>query len=359
MLRSTILWGVVLGLFLVNLYLLVVFNRSSEPGSLNEADKQPLWRTLLSLTPPDQPRTSRLDGLPIDVPEDAVVSVMIDNFVSARPLHSGLHQASLIYEALVEGGITRLMAVFPYQEAARVGPIRSARDYFVSWAEEFGGIYLHEGASPIAFAQLEQSQLLSLEEELKGEQRRYSSRDDRYRKPHNLFASILQVREEAKKTSQDLSQLYADRCFSGVPPEGLEPALSIGLNFSGNPSSDSYVQFRYQAQSNVYLRFYGKQSPQAHRDQLSGLLLSPANIVVQIIPSHLIPNDEKERLQLNPIGSGPAYYFRSGTVQTGVWSKMSRDSSTLLFDSAGEKVCLLPGQTWMAILDDEELIELR
>src|SRR5690606_32433757 len=140
------------------------------------------------------------DGLEIDAEyQESGISAMVDNFFAARPPHSGIRSASEVNEAFAEGGITRLMLVFPYQEITRVGPVRSARDYFVDLAEEYGGIYAHAGGSPLALEKLWASaRLHDLDEDDRlGDA--YSSRDPRYYAPHNLFFDLLLVRERAEE----------------------------------------------------------------------------------------------------------------------------------------------------------------
>ena len=77
-------------------------------------------------------------------------AVMINNIAVARPLQSGLQDAYIIYEMIVEGGITRYMALFMDQNTARIGTVRSARHYYLDYALENDAIYVHHGKSPQA-----------------------------------------------------------------------------------------------------------------------------------------------------------------------------------------------------------------
>ena len=82
--------------------------------------------------------------------ESRPYAVMINNIGTARPLQSGLQDAYLMYEIIVEGGITRYMALFMDQNTERIGSIRSARHYFLDYALENDAIYVHHGQSPQA-----------------------------------------------------------------------------------------------------------------------------------------------------------------------------------------------------------------
>ena len=78
------------------------------------------------------------------------IAVMINNHNQARPYHSGLDKAQIVYEFIVEGGITRMLAVFKDQDVSRIGPVRSSRHYYLDYALENDAIYVHYGWSPQA-----------------------------------------------------------------------------------------------------------------------------------------------------------------------------------------------------------------
>ncbi|MGE3278469.1 MAG: DUF3048 domain-containing protein [Candidatus Altimarinota bacterium] len=361
------LWGLVGLVFLANVFLLFP---SGSPEDTDESsnteveqedyDRVSFWHQFLNenQTSSATEKFSLLDGLPIDPEyEESAVSVMIDNFVTARPQQSGIRSASVVYEALAEGGITRLMLVFPYQEIDRVGPVRSARDYFVDFAEEYGGVYLHAGGSPLALEKLWASaSLLDLDEDERLEGETYSFRDSRYPAPHNLYFDLLAVKERAAQVDWDLTSPQQQWCFSSEEVVGT-PVRKVVLNFANDPFSDSLAQFVYDLEQKHYKRFYGKTQPTPHTDQLDALQVSPKNIIVQVAPSELINGDEKERLAFHHIGTGTAFFYRNGQKNRGSWTKLNASSRTAFLDENGEPICLHPGQTWIAIVDDESLIE--
>jgi len=361
------LWGLVGLIFLTNVFLLFF---SSSPEEVDaqagigieqeDFDRVSFWHQFLSSNqnPPTEEKLSLLDGLSID-PEyqESAISVMIDNFVTARPQQSGVRSASVVYEALAEGGITRLMLVFPYQEINRVGPVRSARDYFVDFAEEYGGIYAHAGGSPLALEKLWASQnLLDVDEDDRLEGETYSTRDLRYPAPHNLYFDLLSVRERAAQLEWDITSPQQQWCFTSEEMTGTS-ARKIVLNFANDLNSDSVAQFIYDIEQKHYKRFYGETNPIPHTDQLDALQVAPTNLIVQVAPSELIDGDEKERLAFHHIGTGTAYFYRNGQKVIGTWTKKSARSRTEFLDASGEPICLHPGQTWIAIVDDESLIE--
>jgi len=366
---SSYLWGVVILILVTNVSLIVFSSaESTSPDELFQSiqddreafDRLSFWQKFLKQQDSQarqDAKLSLLDGQPIDPEyEESVVSVMIDNFVTARPQQSGIRSASVVYEALAEGGITRLMLIFPYQEISRVGPVRSARDYFVDFAEEYGGIYVHAGGSPLALEKLYASaNLHDLDEDDRLEGETYSKRDLKYRAPHNLFFDLLLVRERAAQLKWDLSPVKAAKCFSEDPWSG-NLVGKIHLNFARDVTSDSYVQYSYDPEQKTYKRFYGATNPIPHTDQYDALQVSPQNLIVQIAPSQLINGDEKERLAFHHIGSGAAFFYQRGRTKKGTWEKKTSQSPTNYFDELGQPICFSPGQTWIALIDSKDLL---
>ncbi|HSD12679.1 MAG TPA: DUF3048 domain-containing protein, partial [Patescibacteria group bacterium] len=134
-----------------------------------------------------------IDG--VAVPEDApdvtgYFAATIDNLSVARP-QAGLTKASLVFEAPVEGGITRFLAVFPDDVTAdRIGPVRSARPYFLDWASEFDAVYAHVGGSPEALEKIVAYDMRDLNEFFAG---KYFWRDENRDAPHNAYTSTVRL----------------------------------------------------------------------------------------------------------------------------------------------------------------------
>lgn len=361
--------------------------RAQSENSRDQFDQVSFWESLLekSGTAPRE-KYSAYDGLSLDPDtEESPVTVMIDNFSLARPQHTGIRSASIVYESLVEGGITRLMLVMPYQDLAKVGPIRSARDYFVDYAEEYGGTHVHAGGSPTALERLIASERVwNMDEDDREGNNTYSFRDPNYDPPHNLFVDLFLVREFVDGGTWAPGDPVVEWCFvEQEDKEDKEPTESISgsddtleefsmmkqdgtgkladrieLNYSNDVFSSYFVQFRYDELTQSYDRYYRKNAPQLHIDQHDGEAVSPKNIIVQIAPSFLIPGDEKERIEIQHLGSGKAFFFQQGEVRKGTWTKEEQDSPTQFFEENGTPLCLHPGQTWVSVLDSEALLEM-
>jgi hypothetical protein len=128
-------------------------NRAKEPSNANTETIDLNINTDVAVTP-TLPRV--IDGVSVEPGKEHIfpTCVMIENLSTVRP-QAGLQEANVVYEALAEGGITRFMAVFASGEnLSKLGPVRSARSYFVDWAEEYECLYAHAGGSPQALEQL-------------------------------------------------------------------------------------------------------------------------------------------------------------------------------------------------------------
>jgi hypothetical protein len=255
----------------------------------------------------------------------------------------------VVYETLVEGGITRLMAIFLERNAAEVGPIRSARPYFVKWAAPYRALFVHAGGSPAALQLLNATpQLGNVEALLPGPQfHRAIARPA----PHNLFGSTRAAYTIARRKGWSLA--------GRVPPllhkadarlRQRGPGRSIHINFS-TPSVASppqyAVTYRYDRQHNAYVRLLGG-APVI--DQLTDTQIEPKNVIVMVTRITPLVGDLQGRLNVQVIGRGRAYYLRDGRIVWGHWTKRSRLDPIHFWDNKGRKFAFDPGMTWIDVV---------
>lgn len=292
----------------------------------------------------------RLDGMMVPgyTSNLTPIAVMVENLVSIRP-QSGLSQASVVYEALAEGGITRFMAVYANiyngsDTIPQIGPVRSARPYYVDWAEEYHGVYAYVGGSPEALGITGSSQFITdLNQFYNGQ---YYYRDPAIEAPHNLFTTsqniqlALQDHKLAAVAGQYTSYQYKDDAVVADRPTSTTP---LQIDYS---SSDYAVEWRYQPDSNTYLRWDGGQP---HLDKNTNAQLSAKNIIVQKVSTTLTDPDT-ERLDMTTVGSGDAILFQDGQTKTGHWSKTQRGDRTLFTDQSGNSFNFNAGTTWIEVV---------
>jgi len=303
---------------------------------------------------PPKPTTvaSTLTGLPVDPSANKrpVTGVMIENSLDARP-QSGLAQAGVVFEAVAEGGVTRFLALYQDQVPANIGPIRSARPYFIQWAMGFDAGYAHVGGSPDGLADIKAWGVRDLDQFYNGgSYHRISSRAA----PHNVYTGIDTLNQlETKKG-------YTTSTFAGFvrgkeAPSQQPNATSIDFQLSGY---DYDPHFTYSAAANSYDR---SEMGQPQLDANTGKQLSPKVVIAIVVPmaQGALDSSGAYYSDYNPIGSGQAYVFQNGTVTIGQWQKASNTTNISFTDSSGQPLPLNPGQTWITAVTSTNRVSYK
>ncbi len=246
---------------------------------------------------------------------------------------------------MVEGGITRYVAVFDPINMSRIGPVRSARPYFIHWAEEFGGAYTHIGGSEEALAYLRNSSKVINIDENEGEDVIF--RDEDYLAPHDAFTSTKKLYDKIenyawKKHSQENFFKFK---LKEYPVK--EPIQEILIDFS---YPIYQVNWKYNAEDNAYERFIAGLQQEG---------ISAKNIIVQILPNQLIEDDEKGRLDMSVLGAGKAIYFLDGEKHEGLWKKLDYGEKTVFLNAENDEMSFNKGQTWIEIVDFESKLSVK
>lgn len=292
-----------------------------------------------------------LDGLP--TPRQMAlrrpVAVIVDNYYpDARP-QSGLSRASLVFEAPVESGITRLMPVFLEHDAGSVGPIRSARPYFVRWAAGLGALLAHAGGSPSAQALIRRTRAVG-NVDADGPQPEFYREQTRVA-PHDLFSSTRGILAVARRAGE--ATVRAHYWFiphkTRAPLAARGPGRTAAVDFS-TPSIQSpstyRVTYRFNRATDLYARFVGG-SPALDAD--NGRPLSVANVVVITTDIAPIPNDPLLRVYIRAVGSGQATVIQDGRVVHALWRKPAAGAMLRIVDRHGKPIRLDPGSTWVEV----------
>lgn len=343
--------ALVLLVVLVALYAVLRFYGVGFPNRNTAGDQVNTTGNINSANVPETGQR-RIDGVEVAWADANYlpIAVMIENLASIRP-QSGLSQANLVYEALAEGGITRFMAVYANHDTIeKIGPVRSARHYFVDWAEEYGGIYSYVGGSPQALGITNSSDYITDLNQFYNAA--YYYRDDAIAAPHNLFSSSQLYSFAFRDLSlTDSSGDYASYNFKANPEKGDRPTAVNPITI--DYSTDEYsVEWRYDRDSNSYLRWNGGQE---HRDLNNDQQLQARNIVVQKVTTILLEADTG-RLDLETMGEGEALLFQDGTVYVGRWQKTERGQRTQFLDATGQAFSFNPGVTWIEVVSPETAI---
>ncbi|MBI5413962.1 DUF3048 domain-containing protein [Candidatus Peregrinibacteria bacterium] len=297
------------------------------------------------ISPPKE-QTSFFDGISIQRSEigfEYVVGIMIDNLLSARKGQVGIDESPLVVEAVAEGGITRFLAFFSSrQNTEKVGPIRSARPYFLDFLKPLHGAFVHAGGSDEVLAELRTLRsILDIDDGYFSLENPTFWRDLEYPAPHNLFTSLAEIRRyiTSSKDTNSLSVLIENIWNFSRIPLSAEKVLKIRTNFSAPEYIADWV---WDEERESFVR----------SQESSSLDISVQNLVVMEARMWPIPDDPKGRMKMENIGTGNILFFQNGSFIRGTWKKSSRDAQIQFFDLDKNPISFLAGKTWIAILDD-------
>lgn len=272
-------------------------------------------------------------------------AIMINNLGVARPLQSGLQDAMIIYEMIVEGGLTRYMAVFQDQNTERIGSIRSARHYFLDYALENDAIYVHHGNSPQAAADFKTLNIdrISVDASKTG----WRDKSLNVSTEHTLFTSIAKlnngVGNKRKTRNKDFLLNYSETPIDLSTKEGAIKANNIEITYSGSVKTS----YEYDESAQNYKRSV---NGKAHTDYVTKKQYTFKNIITyQVSNTSLNDGSGKDRQTLDNIGSGEGYYITNGYAVPITWSKSSRSSQTVYKYKDGTEIDVNDGNTFIQI----------
>jgi len=297
------------------------------------------------------------------------LGIMVENHEDARP-QSGLSSADVIYEAVAEGGITRFLAVFYCGNSETVGPVRSARTYYLDFISEYGAnpLYTHVGGANTpgpanALGQIDdygwalQNDLNQFSIGFPTFWRDYERLGHEVATEHTVYTSTAKLWEVAKKrgfTNVDENGDKWDETF--VPwkfKEDLDVSkrpASSSATFAFWDSYDKYnVKWAYDPKINSYKRFNGGVP---HLDKNTNKQLIGKNIVLAFMTEENANDGYENNLHMiyGTIGTGKAVILTDGGKTEGTWEKEDRLSRTIFKDENGEEVSFDRGQIWIEIL---------
>ncbi|MDO4542169.1 MAG: DUF3048 domain-containing protein [Bacillota bacterium] len=281
------------------------------------------------------------------VPE-RVFAVSIDNGAKSEP-QTGLSIADIVYELPVEGGITRFLAVFYHNQNDVIGPVRSARHYYIDLVQSMNGIYVHCGSSYIAKEAFAAGEVADIDEMAYGSD---FWRDNTRKKPTNLYTSWENLNDIA--TRNDMPKAEDLKGFSFYSEEELA-TLSQGSNTTIDiPYTYKPVSYSWDTASSRYLRF---SDGSEHIDAASDTQIYADNVVVLHNDATIIdPNGGLLDMSfVNNSGSG--YIFQKGNVLPITWSMAGEYSPLVLTGADGAEAKLVPGKTFVQVIINDMAVD--
>lgn len=293
-----------------------------------------------------------LDGVCVNTVSEVypcAVGVMIENHFDSWP-QAGLREASVVYEAPVEAGITRFLAIYPaMMNVPKVGPVRSARPYYLDWISEYSSApYFHVGGSPAALQLIHDRQMVSgVNEMTRGW---YFWRAPNRFAPHNTYTSSdLWNKAIVDFGDKLLAGEYDSWQFNTMSATGTA-ATDLKIKFAPPVYS---VSWHFVSTTSQYLR---DQAGDAHLDE-TGQQIYADNVV--IITTDIGVIDEVGRREIRTMGGGGCVVARDGVVIEGKWVKNSPAQRIHCVDESGREISLRSGHTWVEIRNEKIIVEYK
>lgn len=331
-------------------------NQESQPKENTEVKKEEPQKEPPKKTPQQEYEElksgeaySPLNGAKIskDKLKQRPICVMFDNYFHARP-QASLEMADIMYEALVEGNITRYMGVFQSQEPALIGPVRSARPYFLRLALEYDALYTHVGGSEAAKSDIKKFGIPDIDGLFAPDEILW--REKHRKAPHNMYGSFKSFNAWADKMKYRKDYKLEPWKFGYLEDakEDKTPAKELKIIYKAPTKGDEigyYSGFKYDEKSRQYLRYV---NGEPHVDEVSKEQLKTYSIIVQKADTRTLDNEG--RLAVDLVGKGEGYYFHDGVKQEITWEKRSDAARTKYMTKTGEELTLVPGVLWIQIV---------
>ncbi|MCI8615301.1 MAG: DUF3048 domain-containing protein [Lachnospiraceae bacterium] len=295
------------------------------------------------------------------------IAVMIPNNSPAMPQY-GISRASVIYEAPVEGRITRLMAVFEdFDDLDRIGPVRSSRDYFVYVAMGYEAIYCNWGlARPYVEELINRDTVQNISAAVEGIYNPAHEAFDRVSRPGYateftgyLFIDGLLEAAERLEYEWEYDDAYVPPfTFAGdeiKAQDNYKDAEDATMIYPGGHEGNKggygayNPYFEYHSEDNLYYRF---QNGEEQIDEMDGSQLTVSNVVFQYCHGEV--RDDHDYLAFGVHGEGDAIVFTGGKAIKGTWERYDGDATPAKFyDENGEEIIFNQGKTWICNIWEE------
>lgn len=294
------------------------------------------------------------------------IGVMMPNNAPAIP-HYGISQASIIYEAPAEKeSCTRLMALYEdYDDLDRIGPVRSARDYFVYEAMAYGSVFVNWGlAVPYVAPLIDDKRIDNISQAVSGQTRAYSMAFDRFDRPGKAteFTGYLLVDKvddaikhhgyetEYKDTFVQAFTFADAEKGSRATYDDCKDAVKIvpGAKADGGGYEEANSYFKYNEEDQLYYRF---QHGGVMVDEMNGEEIAVSNVVIKVCYGEW--RDENGYLAFGVHGTGDAYVFTNGKVIKATWERKSDYAPNMFYDEDGNEIIMNQGKTWICNVMDK------
>jgi hypothetical protein len=301
------------------------------------------------------------------------LGVMIENHEEARP-QSGVNAADVTYEAVAEGGITRTLNVYYCQDAGIIGPVRSARVYFLDFIAEYGSfpLYAHVGGANTPGPADALGQLADMDWVGYNDLNQFSLGLPTFWRDESRLGHQVATEHTMYSTTSKLWAIGEKRGLTNVDKNGKKwDASFVPYVFKDDAPSSStqkihieywkgyasyFVDWTYNKKNNNYLR---NNAGKPHMDRNTNEQLQAKNIVVLFMQESNAYDGYENNLHLlyKTKGSGKALVYMDGKEIKATWQKSSRTGRTELFATDGSEINFNRGKIWFHIIPLEGVVE--
>lgn len=273
-------------------------------------------------------------------------AVIINNIEYANQHQQGTSQIDVLYEALAEGGITRMLGVYQgTDKIKRLGSVRSARHYFVSFASEWDAIFCHFGQTSYAISKIEELGVNNLSG-LSAIGGVVYKRDYSFKAPHNVYTSGEKMLKGAKqlKYRTKFKEEKMAKHFEFYE-EDTELDAGNGTTYINLPfSAYSTCYLKYDKKTKEYKKFEYRKK---HLDHKNNKQLSFKNVIIQLVKEKDIDRNGYQHLFLHK-RKGEGYYITNGKRMKIKWRKNEEEGTMCYYDMDGNVLTINPGKTYIA-----------
>ena len=342
-------WGRIISVFLVFVVLIgigvyfIFFNKKEEKQLETSEKQEPVVEKKLQI---------------LDLESDSrPIAVMINNHKIAQPYQTGLNDAYLVYEIVVEGGITRMMAVFKDKNTTTIGTVRSSRHYYLDYAEENDAIYTHFGWSEKAQQDINDLNIDNVNGLVdSGFWRDQELRNNGVPLEHTAYTNIENILEVADKrgykttSTKDTLLNYSVDEIDLSKMEGSIKADSVYIEYSSYQENT----FKYDSVNKVYTKYSGDT---LRKDYVTGEAFKAKNIITYQVNNYSM--DSYGRQEIDNIGSGEGYFISNGYAVPITWEKKSPSSQTVYKFLDGKEIIVNDGITYIQIQPQNKTLEIE
>lgn len=272
------------------------------------------------------------------------IAVMINNHPKARP-QSGLYKADIVYEVLAEGNITRFLAIYQSEMPEVIGPIRSAREYYVDLSKGYDALYISHGWSPSAKKQLEAGEVDYLNGLFYDGTLFWRSRERKA--PHNSYISYENIVKGAKEKKYELEANVEPLEFlSKEEVANLQGEATSKVSVKYGKSPNWQATYEYEEDEGRYTRISNNELT---HDLESTKPVFIDNLFIVEMKHHIIDNEGRREIDLTSGGKG--YLLQKGKINEVEWENQG---GKIIPVKNGERVKLVPGHTWINIIPNLE-----